>query len=354
MVTKQQIKEALQSVNDPELQKSIIDLHMVKDIHIDDGNVSLTLALTTLQCPMKDKIVGDVKNAIRKVPGVTDIQVKLTAMSKEELDRLFPKHLLVGINKVKHCIAVASGKGGVGKTTIAINLASALSEEGFKVGLLDADIFGPSIPVMMSLCQRPGDEAGMIVPLEKYGLTIMSIGFFIDESQPIIWRGPMVSRAITQFLDEVMWGNLDFLVVDLPPGTGDPSITIAQSIPDASVVIVTTPQEVVLSDAKKAVNMFKSLDTTILGVVENMSYFKCAHSDEKIEIFGSGGGESLRLQMGIPLLGAIPLDIAIRLGGDKGIPFMVDFSDSETGKVFTEIARKIVDSLKISNKVHEK
>lgn len=341
MITEQKIKEALKGVQDPELKKSIIELQMVRDIHITDGEVRLTLALTTLRCPMKQKIVADVKRAIEEIPGVSGAEVKLTAMSSEELNRLFPKHPLMGIKKVKHFIAVASGKGGVGKTTVAINLALALSKKGLKVGLLDADVYGPSIPVMMDLSQKPEVEHGMIVPIEKFGLKIMSFGFFLGDNQPLIWRGPLVARAIRQFLDEVMWGVLDYLIIDLPPGTGDPSITIAKCIPSASLVAVTTPQEVALADVRKAISMFKEMNIEILGIVENMSYFRCSHSEEKIPIFGQGGGEMLALQMEIPLLGAIPIDMELRTGGDKGRPLMIDFPDSETGKVFKEIARRV-------------
>jgi ATP-binding protein involved in chromosome partitioning len=341
MSKEQEIENALRSVYDPELKKSIVELNMARDIVISGGNVTLTLALTTLRCPLKEKIVEDIKNAIKKIPGISSVIVNLTAMSKEELDRLFPKHPLLGIEKVKHFIAVASGKGGVGKTTVAINLALALRGEGFQVGLLDADIYGPSVPVMTGISERPCVEHEMIVPLEKFDIKIMSIGFMIDENQPVIWRGPLVSNAIREFLDKVMWGNLDYLVVDLPPGTGDPSITIAQSIPDASIVIVTTPQEVSLSDVKKAITMFRKMNTRILGIVENMSYFECAHSAEKIEIFGTGGGEKLSQEMGVPLLGAIPIDIELRKGCDSGIPLMTGTPGSKIAKVFREIAGKV-------------
>lgn len=348
MTKKQKIIDALKNVEDPELKKSVVDLHMIRDIVITEEAVNVTLALTTLRCPMKEKIVEDVKRAIQNIPGISSVEVELTAMSKEELDRLFPKHPLMGIKKVKHFIAVASGKGGVGKTTVAINLALALSKEGYQVGLLDADIYGPSIPVMTGLFEKPEIENDMAVPLEKFNIKIMSMGFLLDENQPVIWRGPLVSSAIREFLDKVMWGNLDYLVVDLPPGTGDPSITIAQSIPGASIVIVTTPQEVALADVRKAVKMFNKMNARIAGIVENMSYFKCEHSKEKIDIFGKGGGESLSKEMGIPLLGAIPIDIELRKGADQGMPLMAVSADSETGKVFKDIARKVKASLDAS------
>lgn len=346
MDKEQKIIEALKTVYDPELRKNIVELQMVRDILDSDGHAKITIALTTLQCPLKEQIVENVKEAVRTVQGISSVEVELTAMSKDELDRLFPRHPLLGIEKVKHFIAVASGKGGVGKTTIAVNLAMALGQEGFQVGLLDADVYGPSIPVMTGISERPDVENEMIVPLEKFGLKIMSIGFMLDESQPVIWRGPLVSNVIRQFLDTVMWGKLDYLVVDLPPGTGDPSITIAQSLPDASIVVVTTPQNVALADVKKAISMFRKMNTRILGIVENMSYFECSHSEEKIEIFGAGGGEKLSHEMDVPFLGAIPIDIELRKGGDKGVPLMVEAPGSETVRVFREIAAKVASHVR--------
>lgn len=251
-----------------------------------------------------------------------------------------------GIKDVRHFLAVASGKGGVGKTTIAVNLALALARDGYRVGLLDADIYGPSIPVMLDLHEQPDIIEGHMVPLEKFGLRIMSIGFMTDAQQPVVWRGPLVARAVRDFLDKVAWGPLDYLVVDLPPGTGDPSISVAQLLPDAGIVIVTTPQKVAIADVARAATMFRMMGSTVLGIVENMSYFCCEHSDEKIEIFGSGGGEALARQLGLPLLGALPIDIALRRCGDEGTPLMVEAPDSGTGRLFTGIARKLVtDSL---------
>jgi ATP-binding protein involved in chromosome partitioning len=248
---------------------------------------------------------------------------------------------LKGIEKVKHFIAVGSGKGGVGKTTVAVNLAVALSKQGYKVGILDADVYGPSIPTMLDLHVEVEFEAGMMKPIEKFGLKIMSIGLMIDENQPVIWRGPMVTKAIRDFLGKVRWGHLDFLIVDLPPGTGDPSITISKSLPGASIVIVTTPQKVALADVKKAIHMFRKMGKEVAGVVENMSYFQCEHSTDKIEIFGNGGGEALTRELDIRFLGELPIDIELRKSGDEGEPFMIESGNSEIGKIFDKIAQGI-------------
>ncbi|MDY0039610.1 MAG: Mrp/NBP35 family ATP-binding protein [Desulforhabdus sp.] len=342
MITQQDVREALRGVQDPGLKKNVVELQMVKDVQIEADKVRIVLALTTLGCPMKKKIVEDVKEAVKRVRGVASVDVQLTVMKKEELDRLFVKHPLKGIDKVRRFIAVGSGKGGVGKTTVAINLALALSRQGFDVGLLDADLYGPSIPTMLDLSERPRAESGMMLPLEKYGLKIISIGFLTEGSQPLIWRGPLVAKTLKQLLDEVMWGELDYLVVDLPPGTGDPSITIAQSIPSVSVVVVTTPQEVALADVRKAIGMFREMNIKVAGIVENMSYFMCGHSSQKIEIFGTGGGESISRRMGIPLLGSIPIDIELRKGGDRGVPLMVDSPETETGELFKGIAERLI------------
>jgi len=342
MITQHDVREALKGVQDPGLKKNVIELQMVRDVQIEQGEVRIVLALTTLACPMKKRIVEDIKEAVKQVRGVSSVDVQLTVMEKEELDRLFVKHPLKGIDKVRHFIAVGSGKGGVGKTTVAINLALALSRQGFEVGLLDADLYGPSIPTMLDLSERPRAESGMMLPLEKYGLKIISIGFLAAAGQPLIWRGPLVAKTLKQLLDEVMWGELDYLVVDLPPGTGDPSITIAQSIPSVSVVVVTTPQEVALADVRKAIGMFREMSIKVAGIVENMSYFMCGHSNEKIEIFGAGGGETLSRQMDIPLLGSIPVDIALCKGGDRGVPLMVDSPDTATGKIFGGIVEQLI------------
>ncbi len=346
MITQQNVREALISLQDPGLEKNIIELQMVRDVLIEQDNVCIVLALITLGRPMKKKIVNDVEEAVKSVPGVSSVDVELTVMKKEELDRLFEKHPLKGIDKVRRFIAIGSGKGGVGKTTVAINLALALSKQGFKVGLLDADVYGPSIPTMLGLSERPRAESGMMLPLGKYGLKIMSFGFFIDEGQPLIWRGPLAAKTLRQLLDDVMWGELDYLVVDLPPGTGDPSITIAKAIPSVSVIVVTTPQEVALADVRKAIGMFREMNIKIAGIVENMAYFMCGHTSEKIEIFGAGGGEALSRQTDIPLLGSIPIDIELRKGGDSGVPLMFDSPQSETGEMLRSIIQNLIGRAK--------
>jgi len=255
---------------------------------------------------------------------------------------------LTGIEKVHHVVAIASGKGGVGKTTVAINLALALKLKGHRVGLLDADVYGPSIPVMLNLNEAPEFQSGMIEPLEKFGLKLMSIGFMVDEAQPVIWRGPMVTKAIRQFLGQVSWGELDYLVIDLPPGTGDVSITIAKSLPRAEILMVTTPQVVAVADVRRAVSMFRKIGKRVLGIVENMSYFCCEHSDDKIEIFGKGGGEALSREMNLPLLGALPIDIELRKCGDNGVPLMFESPDSDTARLFADIAHKLANSIVLS------
>lgn len=256
------------------------------------------------------------------------------------------RNSLIGLENVKHVLAVASGKGGVGKTTLAVNIALALAQQDKQVGLLDADVYGPSVPVMLGLDESPERENNMIVPIRKFGLKIMSLGMIAKEGQAFIWRGPMVGKAIQQLLGEVLWGELDYLVVDLPPGTGDPSITVAQAIPKASILMVTTPQEVALADVRRSVELFRKFDLHIVGLVENMSYFMCGHVDEPIEIFGHGGGEKLSKELGLPLLGSVPIELAIRAGGDEGIPLMVSQSDSEIGQTFQEISENILSEEK--------
>lgn len=340
MIKKQEVLEALKKVHEPKLKKDLVELGMIRTIMIDEGNIKLTLALTTLRCPLKNQMVDEIKQVVGALAGVSSVDVQLVAMSGEERKKLFPKHPLAGIDKVKHTVAVASGKGGVGKTTVAVNVALALQKQGYKVGLLDADVYGPSIPLMLGISEKPELEAGMMLPAEKFGLKILSIGMMLKKGQAVIWRGPLVTGAIKQLLGDVMWGELDYLIIDLPPGTGDPSITITKEIPEMQVLMVTTPQEVALIDVRRAVELFAKMERPVLGFIENMSYFQDPHSTKRLEIFGSGGGQKLSLETGLPLLGIIPLDINISRSGDSGVPIMISSPDSETANIFLDIAMK--------------
>lgn len=341
MIDEKQIREALQAVVHPKLQKSLVDLGMIRDISMQDTTVALTLALKSDRSPLKKVFTDEIEKRLGALPRVSSVQVNVAVLSKEEYGQLFPKAPLKGIEKVRRFLAVASGKGGVGKTTIAVNVALALSRQGYAVGLLDADVYGPSVPLMLDLSDALDQKENMIIPREKYGLRIMSLGMTAGQNEAFIWRGPLVSKMIHQLLDQVKWGELDYLVIDLPPGTGDPSITIAQALPSCSILMVTTPQEVALADVRRSIALFNKTGQPIVGLVENMSYFLCGHSPQPIDIFGSGGGEKLSKESNIPLLGAIPLDLELRQGGDSGIPLMVSTPDSDTGLVFQKIARKV-------------
>jgi len=352
-MTTEKILEALSNVQEPDLGKDLVTLNMVKDIEISGNNVSFTVVLTTPACPMKDMINNACVNAIKILVNKEAI-VKVNFTSNTTTKRTDPGSVLP---KVKNIIAVVSGKGGVGKSTVAANLALALSQGGAKVGLMDADIYGPSVPIMFGLRgERPmmmdvGNDKGMIVPLERYGIKIMSIGFLVDEKNAVVWRGPMVSSAIRQFVTDVFWGELDYLVVDMPPGTGDIHLTLVQTVPVTGVVIVTTPQDVALADAKKGIAMFgqAQVNVPIIGLVENMSYFTPAElPNNKYYIFGKEGGRRLAEEYDLPFLGQIPLVQSIREGGDQGVPIMMS-NDEITKKAFEEFAAVAVRSIAMRN-----
>ena len=352
-MTTEKILEALGNVQEPDLGKDIVTLNMVKDIVIKDQQVSFTVVLTTPACPMKDMIRNACVNAVKLlVNKEAVVQVNFTANTSS--NRKDGKTVLPN---VKNIIAVVSGKGGVGKSTISANLAIALAQGGAKVGLMDADIYGPSIPIMFGVRgERPlmmdlGAEKGLIVPLEKYGIKLMSIGLLVDEKSAVVWRGPMASSAIRQFVTEVYWDELDYLVIDMPPGTGDIHLTLVQTVPVTGVVVVTTPQEVALADAKKAIAMFgqAQIKVPIIGLVENMSYFTPAElPGNKYYIFGKDGGKKLADEYEIPFLGQIPLVQSIREGGDEGTPVMVS-NDSITKNAFIDFASSAVRSIAMRN-----
>jgi ATP-binding protein involved in chromosome partitioning len=352
-MTTEKILEALSNVQEPDLGKDLVTLNMVKDIEISGNNVSFTVILTTPACPLKDMIGNACVNAI-KILVNKEANVKVNFTSNTTTKRTDPGSILP---KVKNIIAVVSGKGGVGKSTVAANLALALSQGGAKVGLMDADIYGPSVPIMFGLRgERPmmmdvGGDKGMIVPLERYGIKVMSIGFLVDEKNAVVWRGPMASSAIRQFVTDVFWDELDYLVVDMPPGTGDIHLTLVQTVPVTGVVIVTTPQDVALADAKKGIAMFgqAQVNVPIIGLVENMSYFTPAElPNNKYYIFGKEGGKRLAEEYDLPFLGQIPLVQSIREGGDQGVPIMMS-DDEITKKAFEEFAGVAVRSIAMRN-----
>ncbi len=348
-MTKEKILEALSNVQEPDLGKDLVSLNMIKDLEISGNDVSFTVVLTTPACPMKDMMGNACKNAIKLlVNKEANITVNFTANTTSK--RMDPKTILP---KVKNIIAVVSGKGGVGKSTVAANLALSLAKGNAKVGLMDADIYGPSVPIMFGVRgERPmmmdtGEENGKIVPLEKFGIKLMSIGLLVDEKTAVVWRGPMVSSAIRQFVTDVFWDELDYLIVDMPPGTGDIHLTLMQTVPVTGAIIVTTPQDVALADAKKGIAMFgqAQLNVPIIGLVENMSYFTPAElPNNKYYLFGKEGGKRLAEEYDISFLGQIPIVQSIREGGDKGVPVMMS-DDEITKNAFAEFTATAVRNI---------
>jgi ATP-binding protein involved in chromosome partitioning len=348
-VTKEKILDVLKKVKDPGLNKGLVELGMIKDIEIAGPAVRVTIALTMAGCPMKNQIKDDVEKAVHGVEGVTEVKVILTTMTSEERAKLLGQKPseMQGIEKVKRIIAIASGKGGVGKTTVAVNLAIALSKKGFKVGILDADMHGPDIPIMLGIDERPLGSKGMLLPIEKFGLKVISTATLAGEGVPIVWRGPLVNKAIKEFLGHVAWGKLDYLLVDLPPGTGDAPLTMAKLVSLDGVIIVTTPQKVALADVRRCIGLFVGQDIPIFGIVENMSFLRVPGVSEGqiLEVFGSGGGEKIAKAFKVPLLGKVPLDQKIREGGDTGKPMTLD-ADSECAKTFDSIAEELLKHIR--------
>ena len=350
-MTEKVLLEALSSVQEPDLRNDLVTLNMVKNISVNGHAISFTVELTTPACPLKDKIKNDCIKAIKQIDKDADITVNFS--SSTTTLRTDKKDILKG---VKNIIAVVSGKGGVGKSTVASNLALAISEGGAKVGLMDADIYGPSIHIMFGLrgerpVMRDVDGKGLIVPLERYGIKLMSIGLLVDEKQAVVWRGPMVSSAIRQFVTDVDWGELDYLIIDMPPGTGDIHLTIVQTVPVTGVIVVTTPQLVALADAKKGIAMFSQggLKVPVIGLVENMSYFTPKeHPANRYYIFGKEGGQKLAQEFDIPFLGEIPLVQSIREGGDLGIPAMMG-DDDISKRAFVEFSDNAIRGIAMRN-----
>jgi ATP-binding protein involved in chromosome partitioning len=343
-VTTEDILQALRVVKDPDLGRDLVSLGMIENINIDEqNNISFTIVLTTPACPVKEQLKRQAESVVSALPGVRSVNAEVTSrvmkgtMTQRE-----------GIPGVRNTIAIASGKGGVGKTTVAVNLALALAREGARVGLLDADVYGPNVPLMMGTSAKPQAGAdNRIKPIEAYGIRLISMGFFIDPDSPVIWRGPMLSKLLTQFMYDVSWGELDYLVMDMPPGTGDVQLTTAQSLPLTGAVIVSTPQDVALMDAGKALMMFKKLNVPVLGIVENMSTFVCPHCGNPTDLFGHGGAQAAAVRFGVPFLGEIPLHLRIREGSDSGRPVVVEDPDSPEAQAFMHVARNLAAQVSV-------
>ena len=344
-VSQEQVLAALRAVQEPDLHKDIVTLGFVKDVKVAGGEVDFTIELTTPACPVKDEMKAEAEGIVRRLPGVTAARATMTADVKARGG--FGRQAVPGIRNI---IAVGAGKGGVGKSTTAVNLAVALQRKGARVGLMDADVYGPNTPQMLGIEGGPEvSEAKHMIPPEAFGIKVISMGMLVPADQPIIWRGPMLHGAVQQFMRDVEWGELDYLIVDLPPGTGDVSLSMAQSVPVAGAVVVTTPQGVSVSDVRKAVAMFRQLNIPVLGVVENMSYFVCGHCQERTEIFGHGGGVKMAEDMGIPMLGQIPIDTRVRAGGDEGRPIVNAAPESPAAKAFAEVAGRVAAEISKQN-----
>jgi ATP-binding protein involved in chromosome partitioning len=351
VVTEEQVRQALRNVLDPEIGKPIEDIGMLQGIEVDDGRVRVHVLITIEGCPLKDRITSDVTSALQPL-GVANVDVELSPMSEQQRAELVSKlrggaaaapqqQRTFFAGKDTTVIAVASGKGGVGKSSVTVNLACALAAEGHRVGILDADVWGFSVPRMIGVSGQPVGFNDMILPLESHGVKVISMGFFVPEETPVIWRGPMLHKAIEQFLGDVYWGELDFLLADLPPGTGDVSISLASFLPGAAMLVVTTPQEAARKVAERAGKMAERTNLRPLGVIENMSWFECSHCGERTMIFGNGGGQEAAQTLGVPLIAQVPLMPDLREGGDEGRPIVVTDPDSPAARALVEAARTV-------------
>jgi ATP-binding protein involved in chromosome partitioning len=340
------VLEALKVVQDPDLHRDIVALGFVKDLKVDDSRVSFTIELTTPACPVKDQMRDQARAAVMQVPGVAAVDVQMSARVRDAGGVDGTRSPIAG---VKNVIAIGAGKGGVGKTTVAVNLAIALAKCGGRVGLIDADIYGPNVPIMLGVKTQLTTDGEKIVPAEKFGLQLISMGFLTSDDAPIIWRGPMLHGALQQFFREVRWRDLDYMVVDLPPGTGDVALSLSQTIPVAGSVVVTTPQQVSLADSRRAVAMYKKLNIPPLGLIENMSHFVCPECQHEADIFGHGGGEKMAEELGIPFLGRIPIYQPIREGSDAGVPLMISEPDSPASRAFMAAAERMAAQISMAS-----
>jgi ATP-binding protein involved in chromosome partitioning len=336
---------ALRAVIDPDLQRDIVSLGFVKNLAVAEGRVSFTLELTTPACPVQEQLREQATAAVRAVPGVSDVDVRMTAQVRAVSAPETGRPALPG---VKNVIAVGAGKGGVGKTTVSVNLALALARSGCRVGILDGDLYGPNVPIMFGLQTQLGTDGQRIVPAEKYGVQVVSMGFLAQEDAAVIWRGPMLHGAIQQFFRDVAWTDLDYLIVDMPPGTGDVALSLSQTVPVAGAVLVTTPQQVSLADTRRAVRMYQKLNIQPIGLVENMSYYACPNCHHESDIFGHGGGEALAAAMSVPFLGRLPVYQPIREGSDAGVPLIISEPGSAAGRAFQLLAERAAAQVSIA------
>lgn len=339
------ILEALTVVRDPDLHRDIVSLKFVKNLRIRGGGVAFTIELTTPACPAKEQMRDQARAAVERLPGVTSVEIEMTAQVRSAITADFSKAPVEG---VKNIIAVGAGKGGVGKTTVAVNLAIALSQCGGRVAMIDGDIYGPNVPIMLGIQTQLQTDGDKIIPAEQFGIQLVSMAFLTNDDAPVIWRGPMLHGVIQQFFRQVRWTGIDYLVVDMPPGTGDVALSLSQSVPVSGSVVVTTPQTVSIADTRRAVRMYQKLNVPTLGLVENMSHFICPSCRHETDIFGKGGGETLATELDVPFLGRIPIYEPIRVGGDTGVPITIGEPDSAAAQAFRAAAERLAAQLSIA------
>jgi ATP-binding protein involved in chromosome partitioning len=339
------VLDALKAVKDPDLHRDIVSLGFVKNLRIDGGRVAFAIELTTPACPVKDQMRDQARAAVAALPGVTAVDVEMTAQVRAAA----PEMGRAAVAGVKNVIAVGAGKGGVGKTTVAVNLAIALAKCGSRVAMIDGDIYGPNVPIMLGLQTQLTTDGQKIVPAERYGIHVVSIGFLTQDDAPVIWRGPMLHGVIQQFFREVRWPEVDYLVVDMPPGTGDVALSLSQTVPVAGAIVVTTPQTVALADTRRAVRMYQKLNVPTLGLIENMSHFVCPGCGHESDIFGKGGGEGLASSMEVPFLGRVPLYEPIRTGGDAGVPIVISEPESPAARALIAAAEQAAAQVSIAS-----
>jgi ATP-binding protein involved in chromosome partitioning len=344
-VNEASVLEALKAVRDPDLNRDIVALKFIKNLRIDGGHVAFTIELTTPACPVKDQMREQARAVVAALPGVSRVDIEMSAQVRSTIGADMGKAPVEG---VKNIIAVGAGKGGVGKTTVAVNLAIALSQCGGRVAMIDGDIYGPNVPIMLGINTQLVTDGDKIIPAEQYGIQLVSMAFLTGDDAPVIWRGPMLHGVIQQFFRQVRWQNIDYLVVDLPPGTGDVALSLSQTVPVSGSVVVTTPQTVSIADTRRAVRMYQKLNVPTLGLVENMSHFVCPSCRHESDIFGKGGGEALASELQVPFLGRVPIYEPIRVGGDTGVPITVGEPDSPAAQAFRAAAERLAAQLSIA------